>query len=408
MSETSLSHKSLDGNSWSIEDLFGIDISVNQEVVFDMIDIKTTQWESLDYFSKQELTKLAQKKADDTAKLLLLECRFEDEQRSKDPFVVYDFEDEDSIAIPWIFEGFSAQDDLSILVGDSNVGKSFLLLDLAFAAITNKPFANQFNCSSSKKVLYIVGEGLPAFGKRVKGVARKYGLKQFPHDQLMICDFMPDFATGVGIFDLQMKLEKQGFRPDIIIIDTLSAALKGKNENDNSAVSKAFQLMKVLARPYNASLIVSHHTQKSSVTMYRGASAIRGNADNVYTLTKRQSKDSDESWSVLAVSKQRDSKAFANIGFQIKDTEDKLPFIEWYDSTNRKDGKLNLTEGELIIRHLMNHSEATLLELLDYLGKENTVVTRRNLKNITLKKLVLNGEILETEEGKYTLAEDDV
>ena len=224
----------------------------------------------------------------------------------------------------------------------------------------------------------------------------------------MLCDFMPDFATGVGIFDLQMKLEKQGFRPDIIIIDTLSAALKGKNENDNSAVSKAFQLMKVLARPYNASLIVSHHTQKSSVTMYRGASAIRGNADNVYTLTKRQSKDSDESWSVLAVSKQRDSKAFANIGFQIKDTEDKLPFIEWYDSTNRKDGKLSLTEGELIIRHLMNNSEATLLELLDYLGKENTVVTRRNLKNITLKKLVLSGEILETEDGKYTLAEEDV
>lgn len=381
---------------FSLDDL-GLSTSIDEELVYQVTDYTPKVFDQLGYREQEEVTMLAKQVAKEKSLLIYQEMIFKSLERQKPMFLSFDLANDEATNIPWILENFNAHTDLTVVVGDGNVGKTFMLLDLAFAAISNKQFANQFDCVHPAKVLMIVGEGTQGIGHRIKGVCQKYGYKNIPAE-FLITDKMPNFSQGLGIIDLQLELKQRNFNPDIIIIDTLSTAMGGKDENSNSNISQTFSLMKLLARPYDASIIVSHHTAKYDSGIFRGASAIRDNADNLYIMQKRND------LSTLKIAKQRDGKPFNTIAFEIKDNDKGYPFIEWKDPTNRKDGKLEKTDKEKILFHLTFVDSASIDDLLEVLEKEANKTNRANLKRRSITELLEDEKIVELESGDYALA----
>lgn len=383
---------------FSLDDL-GLSTSIDEELVYQVTDYTPKVFDQLGYREQEEVTMLAKQVAKEKSLLIYQEMRFKSLERQKPMFLSFDLANDEATNIPWILENFNAHTDLTVVVGDGNVGKTFMLLDLAFAAISNKPFANQFDCLHPAKVLMIVGEGTQGIKHRIKGACNKWGYNQVP-TEFLITDKMPNFSQGIGIVDLQLELKQLDFSPDVIIIDTLSTAMGGKDENSNSNISQTFSHMKLLARPYGASIIVSHHTAKYDDGMFRGASAIRDNADNLYILQKQKRNN----YSTLKIAKQRDGKPFNTIAFEIKDNDRGYPYIEWLDASSRKDNKFGKTDKDKVLSNLGIFETMTFIELINAMGKEVTPDYRKNFKAKVLKPLIDSGELLEVE-GVYSLSE---
>jgi hypothetical protein len=73
-------------------------------------------------------------------------------------------------------------------------------------------------------------------------------------------------------------------KPDVIVVDTMSAAFDLNDENDNAGVTKfAMKPLHRLARSLNAVLLTSHHIGKSgSESANQGVSAYRGRGASAF------------------------------------------------------------------------------------------------------------------------------
>jgi len=101
------------------------------------------------------------------------------------------------------------------------------------------------------------------------------------------------FRTPINFFELVSvaaalaALKRQGFAPDLIVIDTLARSMVGGNESATEDMSKVFDLMDWFRRELNnePTFIVVHHGTKDGLT-YRGSSVIAANIDGAIEVSK--------------------------------------------------------------------------------------------------------------------------
>jgi hypothetical protein len=169
------------------------------------------------------------------------------------------------------------------LWGKPGCGKSFLALDWALSVATGRPW--QGHAVHPGAVLYIVGEGLAGLGKRRR--AWSYAWQR------------PD-TSGVTWLQGAVPLMSAGWvdalaqlvhelRPVLVVVDTLSRAIAGHNENapeTMSAVVEASDRIRLAAA--GACVLFVHHATKDGATN-RGHSALEGACDVRWKLTKEDS-----------------------------------------------------------------------------------------------------------------------
>lgn len=209
----------------------------------------------------------------------------------------------DGMAAPLV-KGLLDQGAMTVLYGDSNVGKTFVAMDLGWHIAQGRPYSGLK--VSGGLVLYVAAEGGLAAKRRVRALREKYGAAGGRFKLLVSPVNLRNPDADLGpLLELIAGLDE---RPVLIVIDTLSRAMAGGDENssvDMGALVRAFDAIRAATL---AHLLVVHHTGKDAAKGARGHSLLRAATDTELEVAERR----------ISATKQRDLEGAWETGFSLE------------------------------------------------------------------------------------------
>lgn len=151
---------------------------------------------------------------------------------------------------------------LTILAGKSKAGKSFLALQIALStAMGNEVFGDRQVLRPGGVIYYSLEMGENRTSVRMRQLLdREYVTLQ---NLEFIWDCLP--MTGGGLAQLDLLLESK--KPNLVIIDTFLAFVKGKSKEGGDVLRDQYgeiDTIKKLADKHHTAFLLVHHTRKSS------------------------------------------------------------------------------------------------------------------------------------------------
>lgn len=234
-----------------------------------------------------------------------------------------------------LIKGILTKNELSMLLGESQSGKSFIAIDLAMSVARGLPWFGHRSYRGG--VVYQAGESatgvrrrrLPAY-RRYYDVAREplpFVLLQSPLDLYNSDDdaeaFIEECAHWARTFG--------GLPLELVIIDTFNKATPGANENDGKDMGAVLARCDLIRRKTGAHVMLVHHLN-SGGTKARGHTSLFANVENVITVKKVEDASDGDGRQIREwrLAKQKDgddgvTKRFVLKGVQIGTDEDGDP-----------------------------------------------------------------------------------
>jgi hypothetical protein len=181
----------------------------------------------------------------------------------------------------WLIPDLIPDCGLGFLIGQPGAGKSFFLQELAQSVGRNLPLLNDPELRPVRAgwVLCFLPEASLSWSVRTRTYCSYHNLGY--SDQVQYCTHALDLGDSTSWIQLLAAVKdeaaKRGGPPALIILDTLSAAIPGRDENSQSDMTPVMSHLQELAGMGSA-VIVAHHPAKYSST-YRGSSVLRGSCD---------------------------------------------------------------------------------------------------------------------------------
>lgn len=174
--------------------------------------------------------------------------------------------------------------------GQPNVGKSWMVMDLALAISAGATWLDHFQTEVGP-VLMIDEEGTEygqyeRFQMLLDG--HRDGLSAIGLPLHVAIGTGVRLDTDVGITRVRRMLER--YKPRIVILDSL-VRLHSGDENSAKSMSKFFDITKSLMRTYGTTFCFTHHVRKPSLEsndpgdLLRGTSEIRAWPDTIFVAT---------------------------------------------------------------------------------------------------------------------------
>ena len=214
-----------------------------------------------------------------------------------------------------LVEGFIDCAALSVMFGPSGCGKTFFALDLATHVALGTPWRG---CAVLQgAVVYAAAEGGYGILERLTAFSCQYGIG--PTDvPLYVIPEPIDLCHSDTDVDLLMNhlgnlLSDQPVR--LLIIDTVSRALAGGNENSSDHMGAFIKRCDKLRANTGAHVMLLHHTGKDTSLGARGHSSLRAAVDTEIEMTW----DKKERSGLATVTKQRDSRTEGTFAFKLAD-----------------------------------------------------------------------------------------
>jgi hypothetical protein len=218
------------------------------------------------------------------------------------------------LASSYLIKGWLGRSQMSVIYGQSNVGKSFFCLDMAFSVAANV----EWNGAKVRggTVLYLATEGGLAFKNRLYALRKSKGIDDAPLAvRASPVDLLRAEVDLVKLKDLCVEVASKYGKIEMIVVDTLSRALAGGNENGPEDMTRFIGNIDALRDLTGAHMMIVHHSGKaaSAATGARGHSSLRAACDTEIEL------EVDESGLRIAnTTKQRDMEPKPPFGFTLK------------------------------------------------------------------------------------------
>lgn len=227
----------------------------------------------------------------------------------------------------WLIEGVLPQDAIAAMYAAPGAGKTFVALDWAMSLAAGKEDWEGRALLPDAKVLYVYAEGAPGLRKR-RDAWETYNEVQVDSGLWFVVR-AADFLSTAGFEEepeddwSEMLSIVERLTPDLIVVDTMSRAIPGGDENDQSTMSRLMARVDELReRSGWATVLFIHHTNAAG-TRERGSTVLRG---AVNTLINIDAEDG-----ILRVVKQRDDQE-PTIGkvtlFPVEGTDSVVPTYE--------------------------------------------------------------------------------
>jgi len=216
------------------------------------------------------------------------------------------------LSASYMVKGWLGRSQMSVVYGPSNVGKSFFCLDVAFCIAADIEW--QGAKVRGGPVLYLATEGGNAFHNRVVALRDEYkktgvalAVRPSPIDLLR-----PE-ADLAKLIELCGSIEaKVGARLSMIVVDTLSRAMAGGDENGPTDMTSFIANLDALRNATGAHIMIVHHSGKDTAKGARGHSSLRAATDTEVEL------EVDGKIRTATATKQRDLEPQEPIVFQLK------------------------------------------------------------------------------------------
>jgi hypothetical protein len=186
--------------------------------------------------------------------------------------------------IEWQVESLLPRASLSVLAGDTEAGKSFILIDLAMRLVHGLPFAG-FPVEHGS-VLYLAGEGQEGLASRFRAWRRHHahlGLEDGGRYCVVSSEIPALNRNAMNVLDKMVAYleEWKGHPPAMIIIDTLSQGLDD-DENDAKVVAPVVRGLMAIRKRYGCSIVIAHHLVKMNTQgKRRGDKAVQATRDSI-------------------------------------------------------------------------------------------------------------------------------
>ncbi len=202
-----------------------------------------------------------------------------------------------------LIRGVIDQGAMSVMYGESNTGKTFIALDMAFHIAAGLPWNNHRTTQGA--VLYVAAEGGRGAKCRMLALRRVHSAGDVPLF-LVPCPIdlrRPDADTKPLItlaktFNIDFSL---------VVIDTLSRALAGGNENSSDDMGAYVMNADRIREATRAHVMTVHHAGKDTSKGARGHSLLRAATDTEIEIADNQ----------LKITKQRDMEMLQPSNFTL-------------------------------------------------------------------------------------------
>jgi putative DNA primase/helicase len=173
----------------------------------------------------------------------------------------------------WRIKGVLPVHGLAVLFGPSASGKSFLVLDLLQSlALGRDWFGHKVKQCA---VTYVALEGEVGVANRVKAYQVRHGATVVNIRYVTQSFHLLD---GYDINALAEAIHVAG-TGDVVVLDTLSRAVPGSDENDSKAMGQIVHAAKLLQELIGGLVLLVHHTGKVAANGMRGHSSLHAALD---------------------------------------------------------------------------------------------------------------------------------
>lgn len=207
------------------------------------------------------------------------------------------------------------QQELSVIYGESNCGKTFFMTDLALHVARGKNWRDKR--VSKGGVMYAALEGARGMSGRFMAYCTKNKIESpdFPF-AIMPCglDFYSEKSNIAEFIDMIKRAQDDIADPNLIVIDTLARALAGGDENSGQDMGKLVHLADIIRSETKAHLSFVHHSGKNKALGARGHSSLRAAVDTEIEI----SRDEDDDYSMIRVVKQREIEIIDPLYFELE------------------------------------------------------------------------------------------
>jgi hypothetical protein len=209
---------------------------------------------------------------------------------------------------PYLIKNLFYEGGISLLFAPSNVGKTFVEIDLAFHVAAGIKWGKHRVRQGA--VLYIAAEGGKITYKRLDALSRKHKIKGV---QFYIVTTAPDLARETKDRDALVRLVREyeatrGITFKLIVIDTLAMTMGGADENSNEGMGAVIDSVKHIVEKTGAHVSIVHHAGKDTTKGARGWSGLKAAVD-----AELEIRDG-----VLRVTKMRDGEKGGEYGFHLE------------------------------------------------------------------------------------------
>lgn len=206
----------------------------------------------------------------------------------------------------YLIKGWMDQAAVSVIYGPSNVGKSFLAVDLAHHIAKGLSWAGRR--VNKGRVLYVAAEGGDTFANRIAALdGPEFWVLPVP----MTLTGKDSAASPVA--EMVQHLAATGGKFDLIIIDTMSRVMGGGDENAAPDIADLMRNLDLIRRATGAHIMLVHHTGKGA----RGHSSLRAAIDTEIELTR----DDETGLITSEVTKQRDGPTGYKFTYRLRQVE---------------------------------------------------------------------------------------
>jgi hypothetical protein len=199
---------------------------------------------------------------------------------------------------------------MSVVYGDSNSGKTYVVMDLGMSIAREVVFLGKRTRRGA--VIYVAGEGAQSIEHRILAYRIRHQISDMPFGVVKTgLDLRSDDTQAKLLMQLiEIKSEQIGCAVSMIVFDTLARAMAGGNENSPEDMGMLVRHSDMIRAKTGAHVLWVHHTGKDLLKGARGHSSLRAATDTELEV----SHDEASGARVLKVTKQRD---LSSVGMEL-------------------------------------------------------------------------------------------
>lgn len=210
----------------------------------------------------------------------------------------------------YLVKGWLNRGELSMLVGPSNVGKSFLAVDLAHHVA--KGLAWHGVRVTAGPVLYIAAEGAGGFVNRVAALHEpRFWVLPVP-----VTLIGGESSDAEPLAEIVAELARTHGRYALIVVDTMARVMGGADENAGPDIADLLRNVDHLRKRTGAHVMLVHHSGKDRSRGARGHSSLRAAVDTELTLSRDA-----EGRITATLDKQRDGATGGRFTYRLRRVE---------------------------------------------------------------------------------------
>jgi len=188
----------------------------------------------------------------------------------------------------WHIKGLMPSRGLMTVYAPPGAGKSFITLAAVLHVAAGRRFASRKVMQAG--VVYIAGEGRGGFRNRLLHAAERLGtsLHNIP---FRLIEVTPNLGTSEADRkclenDVEVQTAPLGWKPGIVVIDTLASTMHGADENTSQGMGRFLANAESLVQKFDCLVIAVHHAGKDEARGMRGWSGLHASCDCEWEVTK--------------------------------------------------------------------------------------------------------------------------